>query len=127
MRPFRYALDPLCLLSCLAYAGNRWLLKPVSHSAFLQGNFNDLLLIPAALPFLLWLERRLGLRAHDRPPSAWEVGAHWLIWSIMAEVIAPHLFTGAVGDIRDVIAYAAGALIAGCWWNRHAFVRNRAV
>ncbi len=114
-------------MSCLAYAGNRWLLKPVSHSAFIQGSFNDLLLIPAALPLLLWVERKLGLRTHDRPPTVGEIGAHWLIWSITAEVVAPHLFAGSVGDIRDVIAYAVGAVVAGCWWNRHVFARNRPI
>ena len=127
MRAFRYAFDPFCLLSCVAYALNRWLVKPVSHSAFLQGNFNDLLLIPAALPILLWVERRLKLRNHDRPPTPLEIGGHWLIWSIVAEGIAPHLFANSVGDIRDVAAYAIGAVVAGCWWNRHVFPRRRAV
>ena len=112
------------MLSCAAYAGNRWLVKPVTHSAFFHGTFNDLLLIPAALPFLLWLERKLNLRTYDGPPTALEIGAHWAIWSVMAEVVGPHFFARAVGDVRDVAAYAAGAIVAGLWWNRHVWNRK---
>ena len=36
VRPFRYALDPLCLSACLCYAINRWLIKPVCTWPFLQ-------------------------------------------------------------------------------------------
>jgi ubiquinone/menaquinone biosynthesis C-methylase UbiE len=39
------------------------------------------------------------------------------MWSVAAEWIAPKLFAHAVGDWRDVAAYAAGGLIAGVWWS----------
>lgn len=117
-KSFRYLLDPLCLLACLAYLGNRAILEPGSTSAFLHGTFNDLLLIPAALPPVLWLQRRLRWRVHDRPPTAGEIFTHWLVWSIVCEGLGPLLLSRAVADWHDVAAYAAGAVLAGFWWNR---------
>lgn len=118
MKPFRYGADALCLAACSAYAVNRWLIKPNTAWPFFHSHFNDLLLIPAALPFVLWLERRLGLRRGDHPPSFAEIAGHWAIWSLMAEGIAPLLFPNAVGDPRDVAAYAIGAAAAAVWWHR---------
>jgi hypothetical protein len=41
---------------------------------------------------------------------------HLGVWSFVAEAVMPRLSAHAVGDWRDVIAYGAGALAAGCWW-----------
>jgi hypothetical protein len=114
---FRYALDPLCLLACVAYLGGRLWLRPRFPNTFWDYHFTDLLLIPAALPLLLWLQRRLGLRAHDARPSWSEIGVHLAVWSVAAELIAPLLFHSATGDWRDVLAYSAGAVVAGSWWS----------
>jgi len=84
----------------------------------MNGTFNDLLLIPAALPPLLWLQRQLGLRSHDLAPSASEIFGHWLVWSLVCEGLGPLLFQRAVADWHDIIAYAVGALVAGLWWSR---------
>ena len=59
MSRFRYALDPLCLLACGLYAANRWVIRPHFSGLFWHGYSTDFLLIPAALPLLLWLYRRL--------------------------------------------------------------------
>jgi hypothetical protein len=116
VKQFRYARDPFCLLACCLYALNRfWLARHVG-GAFLRDHFNDLLLIPAALPFALWLQRRLQLRRDDLPPRWNEIALHLVAWSIAAEVAAPRIFAHATGDWRDVVAYTAGGVIAGCWW-----------
>ena len=117
VKPFRYALDPACVLACASYALNRGVLKPHAHSTFLHAHFNDLLLIPAALPLVLWLQRRFGLRAHDAPPDAREIALHFAVWAICAEIIAPH-FAHGTGDWRDALAYAVGAIAAWAWWQR---------
>ena len=122
MKAFRYAFDPLCLSACFLYAANRWLIEPVCTWPFLREHFNDLLLIPAALPFILGLHRWFGLRNHDRPPTASEIFGHLLIWSIVSELLGPQIFAGTVGDVRDVVVYALGALVAGVWWNRRVLV-----
>src|SRR6266536_5637122 len=116
MRRFRYLADPLCLICCTAYAVNRFGLKPHVPSAFLHGYFNDILLIPSALPPLLWLQRQLGLREHDDPPRIGEALFHWIVWSLLFEVAGPFIVPHATGDPWDIVAYAGGAVLAVVWW-----------
>lgn len=118
MSRFRYARDPLCYVACTCYALNRWCLPAALKGPFLRNHFSDTLLIPAALPLVLWVQRRLGLRTVDTPPTWNEILLHFVVWSIAAEVVGPHLFSRATGDVWDVAAYAAGGLIAGVFWQR---------
>ncbi len=116
MKSFGYARDPVCLVACACYAANRWLLPATLRGAFLRNHFSDLLLIPAALPLILWVQRRLGLRASDAKPRWSEIFLHLGVWSVAAEVIAPWCFSHATGDPRDVAAYTVGALVSGWIW-----------
>lgn len=118
MRRFGYLRDPLFLLAALAYALNRWLLKPWLASRFLHGQFNDLFLIPGALPPVLWIQRQAGWRTQDGPPSWPEMGFHLLIWSLICEGIGPHWLHRGTADARDLVAYAVGGVAACAWWNR---------
>jgi hypothetical protein len=102
MRPFRYGLEPLSLAACALYAANRWLMKPLLASPFLRGHFNDLLLIPCALPLVLWLHAEISL--------------HLAMWTLIAEWIGPHWLHRGVGDWWDVGAYTLGAVIAAIAW-----------
>ena len=111
------------MLGCGVYACNRWLLKPHVPSRFLHSYFNDCWLIPCALPPVLWLHRRLGLRAHDGPPETSEIALHVVFWSLLFEWIGPRLVPHATGDPLDVLAYVAGAVAAGLWWQRHRWAR----
>jgi hypothetical protein len=115
---FRYLYDKLFVCCCLLYICNRWALKPHFHQVFLSSWFNDLLLIPCALPPLLWLHRFLGLRKQDVPPTAGEIGLHLAFWSMLFEWWGPHIFKHATGDWFDVAAYTAGGLGAWLWWNQ---------
>jgi hypothetical protein len=119
VKGFQYLRDPLFLGGCVLYALNRWLLKPHLHQVFLNAWFNDLLLIPCALPPLLWMHRLLKLRGHDAPPSAAEIGLHLAFWSLLFEWWGPHLFRHATGDWLDVAAYVVGGIAAWGWWNRN--------
>lgn len=118
MRRFRYGRDALCIGACAAYAVNTWLVPDSWRTPFLREHLNDLLLIPAALPLLLWAQRRLGLRADDNPPRWTEIALAVALWSVAAEIVAPRLFAGATADWRDAVAYTAGAVVAGVWWRR---------
>jgi hypothetical protein len=118
MSQFGYWRDPLFLLASAAYALNRWVLKPLIPSPFLHNHFNDLLLIAAALPVVLWMQRLLRLRGDDRFPSWAEVLMHWAVWSIVCEWIGPFYFHMGVADIWDVVAYGVGGIAAALWWNR---------
>ena len=117
MRPFGYWRDPLFLLGCASYALNRWVLKAQLHSDFMQGQFNDLWLIPCALPLVLWVQRLLGLRTHDLPPTGFEIIFHLAVWSVLFEVIGPRVLP-VTGDLLDVFAYLVGGLFAAIWWHR---------
>ncbi len=116
MKRFAYLCDPLFLLCCALYATNRWVIKPHVHIEFFHSWFNDTLLIPCALPPLLFTHRVLGLRADDRPPTPLEIISHVVGWSVLFEVIGPHIMR-TTGDPWDAVAYAVGGLAAGCWWH----------
>ena len=125
MKRFRYLGDGLFRLACALYALNRWGLKPRVPSPFLRDHFNDLLLIPCALPPLLLLQRWLRLRTHDEMPAPGEVALYFAVWSVLFEIIGPHLLRRATGDPWDIAAYAAGAVAAGVWWQRQRIFRRQ--
>ena len=118
VRRFRYLLDPLFLVCCALYALNRWEIRPHTHIVFFRSWFNDTLLIPCALPPVLFLHRLARLRSDDRFPTGPEIFAHWLGWSILFEFICPRFMPHTTGDPWDVVAYGAGALVAWGWWRR---------
>jgi hypothetical protein len=116
--------DGLFLLACLLYAVNRWGLKPHVHNAFLHGYFNDVLLIPCALPPLLLAQRWLRLRQHDWLPTAGEILLNLIVWSILFEIIGPHIMRGVTGDPWDIVAYFVGGILAWLWWHRRELARR---
>ncbi len=118
MKCFRYLRDPLFLGCCALYATNRWLIKPHVHVMFFRCWFNDTLLIPCALPPVLMVHRWFGLRAHDAMPTTLEIFAHLTGWAVLFEVIGPWLVPHTTADPWDVVAYAAGAVVALLWWHR---------
>jgi hypothetical protein len=118
MRRFLYLRDPLFLIGCAAYALNRWLIKPHIHTGFFHSHFNDLWLIPCALPPILWLHRQFNLRTHDAAPLISEILPHLVFWSALFEWIGPKFAAHTTGDPLDVLAYVIGAIIAGLWWQR---------
>lgn len=120
MSRFGYLRDRLFLVAAAGYALNRWLLKPLLPSPFLHGHFNDLLLIPAALPVVLWVQRLVRLRSHDLAPSWTEMGLHLAVWSVICEFIGPFWLRHGTADPWDVAAYAVGGIAACLWWNRPA-------
>lgn len=120
MNRFGYLRERLFLAAAVGYALNRWLLKPHFTSPLLHGHFNDLWLMPAALPVVLWIQRRAGWRAHDGPPSWAEMGLHLAVWSVICEFIGPFWLHHGTADWWDVAAYAVGGTAACLWWHRSA-------
>jgi hypothetical protein len=118
LKPFRYIRDPLFLCACALYALNRLVLKPHLHSPFLRGHFNDLLLIPCAMPPLLLVQRQLRLRPHDEMPTFSEIVFCLVTWSLLFEWIGPRIISGTTADLFDAVAYFIGAIIAFVWWKR---------
>ena len=131
MNRFGYLRDPVFWVSSAAYAFNRLFLRShlgaLRHSsfdfvrAFFHSHFDDLLLIPAALPLALWIQRELGLRKHDLPPTWPEMLGHLTVWSVMCKGVGPFWLHIGTPDPWDLVAYAAGGVLACLWWNRRAF------
>lgn len=109
---------PFCV-SIVCYGVNRFLILGLWQrpEAFWRGHFNDLFLVPCALPPLLLLLRLTGLRSHDNPPRAGEVFFHLILWSLMFEIVGPRLGKGT-SDWRDVASYALSGFLAWLWWNK---------
>jgi hypothetical protein len=130
MRRFGYLHDRLFGFSLAAYALNRLVVRPhlgwFFHAyapwlwPFLHSHCDDLLLMPAALPVMLWIQRLLGLRRQDGAPGWGEMLAHLAIWSIMCKVVGPFYLHIGVADPWDVLFFAAGGIAACLWWNRPA-------
>jgi len=116
VKRFGYWRDPLAVGSVALYAVNVWWVKPQVHGGFWHGQFNDLLLIPAALPLVLWVQRWMGWRTHDRAPMWSEIFLHLVVWTLVCEGIGPRFIAHATADGWDVLAYTAGAVVAGGWW-----------
>jgi hypothetical protein len=116
-KDYSYLKDRVFQASTLLYGVNRWLIKPHTHQWFFNGYFNDLLLIPCALPCILWLHRQMNIRSHDRPPKWREILFHLTVWSILFEIVGPQIMRHTTGDPLDIAAYVAGGLCAGLIWN----------
>jgi hypothetical protein len=119
-RAFRYLLDPIFLGASCLFGANRFFLKARfgSRLPFLRSHWNDCYLIPVALPLLLWIFRKTRLRSHDAPPTWPEIFQWTLLWSLLFEGIFPLFFKLGTADWRDVLCYAAGAALAGYFWNK---------
>ena len=129
MTRFGYLADRLMQLALAAYALNRFAVLP--HLAgflprrapwlwqFLHSHFDDFLMMPAALPVVLWLQRLTGLRRHDQPPGWLEMFAHLAVWTVMAKIVGPFWLHHGAADVWDVPFFAAGGVLACLWWRRH--------
>src|SRR5882757_6811272 len=101
MQRFLYLRDPLFITGCIAYATNRWLVKPHTHCWLFHSYFNDFWLIPCALPPILRLHRKLHLRMHDDAPHLSEIALHLVFWSVLFEWIGPKFVPHTTGDFGD--------------------------
>ena len=130
MNRFGYLHDRLFWVSSAAYAFNRLFLKfhlaalRDSHFHFVwslfHSHFDDLLLLPVALPVVLWIQRLLGLRKNDFPPSWTEMVLHLGIWSVMCKFVGPFWLKVGTADPWDLMAFTLGGVAACLWWNRSA-------
>ena len=116
------------LVCFFAYWAHRWLAGIGMSNSLLRGHLNDVICIPFWLPMMLWANRKLRLRTHDRPPDSVEIVVPLMIWSALFEVVPLqqiwHIPT--VADPYDVFSYSIGALAAAVFW-RWYYDRPRSV
>lgn len=127
MRRFDYLQDGLFILALSTYAVNRLLILPHlggffrSHLSwswsFVHSHLDDLLMMPAALPVVLWIQRQLRWRAHDGPPGWDEMAGHLILWSVICKFVGPRYLHIGVADPWDVLCFAVGGVGACAWWN----------
>ena len=120
---YRYFTDPVFLGAIALFALNELLFKRLASPPVFRNHFNAFLLIPCALPVVLWLQASLGLRPVESYPTAAEITGHLLVWSLLFELAGPVIVNHATGDWRDLICYGLGAALAGWAWRADS--RNR--
>ena len=117
---FAYLRDPLFLACFAVYWLHRLLAWQGLSTPWLRAYLNDLICLPFWIPIMVWVQRRLGLRLHDDPPTAIELILPLVIWAAVFEVILPSTRTWsdlAFPDPADVLCYSAGGLAAAFYWN----------
>jgi hypothetical protein len=125
--PFGYLKDPLFLCCFVAYWPHRWLAAHGMSMPLLRAHLNDLICIPFFVPMMLWVERQVGLRRHDRPPNTVEVIVPLVIIAFAFEVVLPsdrEWRVPTIADPKDVLAYCVGALLSVIIWNWRYRARN---
>lgn len=110
--------DPLFWLAVVAYCFSRGLAAVGVAVGFFRNYFNDLLLIPVALPLVLEAHHGLRWRRRGPAPSWQEVVLHAAVWSVVCEGVGPAWLHRGTADPWDVVCYAAGAAPAVLWWRR---------
>jgi hypothetical protein len=116
---FLYLRDPLFLVCVAIYFINRFVLKALWKEGFVHEHLNDLICIPFWVPIMLFIQRKLGMRADDASPQPGELVIPLIVWSWTFEILLPaipSLGKAFVADHLDVLAYCAGALGAGVFW-----------
>ncbi len=116
---FAYLKDPLFLTCVCLYAINRGLEHYNLSTPLLQSYLNDIVCIPFWVPIMLWLQKKTGLRQHDRTPENFEIVVPLLIWAVLFEVVIPAAhgsLVPAVADPNDVLCYCLGSFAAVGFW-----------
>ena len=123
---FRYLLDPVFLVACLAYALNRLWLKPCGVGGWFSSSYlNDVLCLPIWVPVSLRLQRAVGARLAWCYPRLCEILLHWVVFSVLFEIVLP-LFPQfkTTADPMDVLAYFVGGAAAWLIWRSRSAARN---
>ena len=125
-RPFRYLNDPICVVSMMIYALNRWVLKPHHIGGWLVHDYlNDLLCLPIFLPIILRLQSAMALRRQNLPPTLFEVFHNWVVFSVLYYFVFPKLSAfSSVADPWNSVAYLIGGLASYVFW-KHFYRGNR--
>ena len=109
--------DPFWGISIACYIIHRFWQVLSPDSGWMDRHWNDLWMLPCALPLILSLYGALGMRAHALRVTGGEILWHGLLWGFMAEFIGPLLFDHAVSDLWDLLAYALGGFLMFFRWH----------
>jgi membrane protein CcdC involved in cytochrome C biogenesis len=116
---FRYLNDPLFVFCVILYFVNRLVLKRWFSNEFSRDYLNDVICIPFWIPIMLFMMRKVRLRATDQPPSGSEILIPLILWSWVFEAylpFVPFFRRLATSDYRDILSYTIGGLFAALFW-----------
>jgi hypothetical protein len=116
---FRYLKDPLFVFCVTLYFVNRLVFKRYFSNEFSRGYLNDVICIPFWVPIMLFIMRKIHLRATDQPPRGSEILIPLVLWSWVFEAylpFVPFFKRLATSDYRDIMSYTVGGLIAALFW-----------
>jgi len=99
---------PFAALAVL-FVGNQIAQHLQIATHFTSAYLDDLLCLPIVLFIVQWVQRRVHQRDAVLPYS--HVVVSFVFFSLLFEVVLPRLSVRYVSDYRDVLFYAAGALI----------------
>ncbi|MBT5927893.1 MAG: hypothetical protein HOH33_14870 [Verrucomicrobia bacterium] len=88
-----------------------------AESGWMDYYWNDVWMLPCAIPLVLSVYNALGLRQSMEIPSGFEILWHGILWGLIAEFVGPLLFVHAVGDPWDLAAYAVGGFLLYFRWH----------
>ena len=83
----------------------------------MSNHWNDIWMLPCAVPLVIRIYITLDLRKSCAPPGLSEIVWLGLLWSVMAEGVAPIWLTGSTADPMDVLAYALGGFMLWLRWH----------
>ncbi len=114
----RLLRDPFWIIAITCYALHKCWQAVYPDSGWMDHYWNDLWMLPCALPLILSVYGLLGLRELAIRPSGAEILWHGVLWGLMAEFVGPLCFKHAVGDPWDLVAYAVGGFVLFYRWHR---------
>ncbi len=114
---YRPLKDAVFLAAMGLFLLNQAVLKPLIGEGFVQFHWNDLLLVPCAMPLVVWLHQVCGLREGGCAPTFAEIAGHLVIWAVLFEFLGPRLMVHPVGDWKDVACYWLGGIVAWLFWS----------
>ncbi|XOV71453.1 MAG: hypothetical protein ACFHW5_22565 [Verrucomicrobiota bacterium] len=113
--------DSFWLLSLACYAIHRIWQWASPAPGWMSSYWNDIWMLPCAVPLVIRIYETLNLREPNMHPSLSEIVWHGLLWSFMAEGLAPVWFPSSTADPLDLAAYALGGFML--WLRWHLFPR----
>ncbi len=128
-RDFKYLQDRLFLGSGVVYLLNLLFISnwQWAGQSIARNFLNDLLLVPVALPLILFSSHILKIRSGSSPPTLLEIFIPTTIWAIAFEFVGPNVFNKGTSDSLDIAAYFLGGCVAWGVWNRGCLLRFRSL
>jgi len=116
---FKWLRDPLFIAATGIYMLHKWspLWPAAMRSSFTEHYLSDLLLVPVALPGVLFLAHVAGLRSSASPLRLIEVLIPLVIWSLAFEFVGPQFLGRGTFDPFDVLFYSIGGLAGWLFWS----------